>query len=89
MTDEFHGPELFATVAAVVSPGDQLANRRIIISLDSCAAAGALTQDSTRIPVALLLLKAGGHWLAFKLRAGSKGRHFGPIRQTRPAAEDR
>ena len=59
-TDEIHGLELFATVAAVVAVGDQSRNRRTITFLGNNAVAGPVVKASARAPAVCALI--GSFW---------------------------
>ena len=55
-TNGIFGLEMFATVAAIATFGDQLKGKRMILFLDNNAAAGASTKASSRIQMILATL---------------------------------
>ena len=57
-TNEIYGLEMFAMVSAIVTLGDQLRGKRILLFLDNNAAAGALIKGSSRILVVLAMIES-------------------------------
>ena len=51
-TKGIYGEEMFALVPAVVALSEQLGGKRVALSIDNNAAAGALIKASSRVPVA-------------------------------------
>ena len=56
-TDEMSSLEMFAMVAAVAALGEQLGGERMMLRLDDNAAAGALSEASSKIQTILACIK--------------------------------
>ena len=54
-TNQIFGLELFAMVSAVITLGDQLKEKKIILFLDNNAASGAMIKASSRVQIILAL----------------------------------
>ena len=63
-TNEIYGLEMFAMVSAIITLGEQLRGKRILLFLDNNAAAGALIKGSSRILVALAMIESFWGYLA-------------------------
>ena len=59
-TDEMSSLEMFAMVAAVAALGEQLGGERMMLRLDDNAAAGALSEASSKIQAILACIKLSG-----------------------------
>ena len=57
-TNEIYGLEMFAMVSAVITLGDQLRGKRIMLFLDNNAASGALIKGSSRVLVVLATIES-------------------------------
>ena len=57
-TNEIYGLEMFAMVSAVITLGDQLRGKRIMLFLGNNAASGALIKGSSRVLVVLAMIES-------------------------------
>ena len=57
-TNEIFGLEMFAMVSAVITLGDQLRGKRIMLFLDNNAASGALIKGSSRVLIVLAMIES-------------------------------
>ena len=57
-TNEIFGLEMFAMVSAVITLGDQLRGKRIMLFMDNNAASGALIKGSSRVLIVLAMIES-------------------------------
>ena len=57
-TNEIYGLEMFAMVSAVITLGEQLRGKRIMLFLDNNAASGALIKGSSRVLIVLAMIES-------------------------------